>query len=88
MFVTEDGADEISGRHRHRYGFYSTFRERVENAGMRITCLSLDGVVEAVEISENDFFLGVQFHPEFKSRPQQAHPLFRQFVNISSKRRK
>ncbi len=82
------GADEISERHRHRYEFNPNFRERIESAGMRITCLSLDGVVEAVEIPENDFFIGVQFHPEFKSRPQQAHPLFRQFVNISSKRRK
>lgn len=74
------GADEISERHRHRYEFNGSYREELEKRGMRVTCLSLDGVVEAVEIPANEFFVGVQFHPEFKSRPQSAHPLFREFI--------
>ena len=75
------GADEISERHRHRYDVNNSYREQLENAGMKITCTSADGnIVEAVEIPANKFFIGVQFHPEFKSRPQSAHPLFRQFI--------
>ena len=56
---------------------------------MRLTGLSPDGrLVEAVELPENDFFIGVQFHPEFKSRPNKAHPLFREFVAAALARRK
>lgn len=74
----------IQERHRHRYEFNNQYREAVEAAGMRITGTSPDGrLVEAVEIPENDFFVGVQYHPEFKSRPNQAHPLFREFVNAA-----
>ena len=75
------GADEISERHRHRYEFNNDFREELEKAGMVIAGLSPDGsLVEAVEIPANDFYLGVQYHPEFKSRPQSAHPVFREFI--------
>jgi len=72
---------EISERHRHRYEFASTNGPRFEAAGMRISGLSPDRrLVEAVEIPANDFYIGVQYHPEFKSRPNRAHPLFREFV--------
>ena len=80
------GADEISERHRHRYAVSKVFRKQLEDAGMKVTCTSADGsIVEAVEIPENDFFVGVQFHPEFKSRPQAAHPLFKQFIKAALK---
>ncbi|MDR0913723.1 MAG: CTP synthase [Oscillospiraceae bacterium] len=72
---------EIDERHRHRYEFNNNFRVDFEEAGMKITGTSPDRIlVEAVEIPENKFFIGVQFHPEFKSRPNNAHPLFREFV--------
>lgn len=75
------GEEQISERHRHRYEFNNEFRTRFEENGMRITGTSPDGrLVEAVEIPANRFFIGVQYHPEFKSRPNHAHPLFREFV--------
>ena len=71
------GKTEISERHRHRYEFNNEFRDALTAAGLRISGTSPDGyIVETVEIPENDFFIGVQFHPEFKSRPNKAHPLF------------
>ena len=74
----------ISERHRHRYEFNNTYREQLEEAGLSITGTSPDGyLVEAVEYTENDFYVGVQFHPEFKSRPNKAHPLFRAFIAAS-----
>ena len=78
------GADEISERQRHRYHVNNAYRKQLEDAGLKITCLSEDGkIVEAVEIPENDFYIGVQYHPEFKSRPQAAHPLFKQFIKAA-----
>ena len=75
------GEEEIAERHRHRYEFNNDFRQQMQEVGLKLTGLSPDGrLVEAVEIPENDFFIGVQFHPEFKSRPNKAHPLFREFV--------
>ena len=80
------GADDISERHRHRYEFNNTFRKEMEDAGMKIAGTSPDGLlVEAVEVPANDFYLGVQFHPEFKSRPQHAHPVFREFIKYAVK---
>jgi len=80
------GADIISERHRHRYEFNNIYRERFESAGMKIAGTSPDGLlVEAVEIPALDFFIGVQFHPEFKSRPQNAHPIFREFIGAAVK---
>lgn len=77
-------ADEISERHRHRYEFNNKFRSQFEEAGMVICGVSPNGLlVEAVEIPKNRFFVGVQYHPEFKSRPNHAHPLFRAFVDSS-----
>ncbi len=78
----------IHERHRHRYEFNNEFRESLENAGLRISGTSPDGrIVETVEVPENDFFVGVQFHPEFKSRPNRAHPLFVEFVRASIRKK-
>lgn len=75
------GFDMISERHRHRFEFNDDYRTAFENAGMRVTGTSPDDkLVETMEIPANRFFLGVQFHPEFKSRPTKAHPIFREFV--------
>lgn len=79
------GTSEVEERHRHRYEFNNEYREKFESLGMKITGVSPNGVlVEAVEIPENKFFVGVQYHPEFKSRPNRAHPLFREFVRAAS----
>ncbi len=73
--------DMISERHRHRYEFNNEYREEFELNGMRISGVNPDmDLVEAVEYPDNRFFIGVQYHPEFKSRPNRAHPLFREFV--------
>lgn len=75
---------EISERHRHRYEFNNKFRELFEENGMIVSGTSPNGMlVEAVEIPKNKFFIGVQYHPEFKSRPNHAHPLFKEFIKAS-----
>jgi CTP synthase len=75
------GKRDISERHRHRYEFNSEYRQAFERGGMRISGLSPDGqLAEAVELPCHRFFVGVQYHPEFKSRPTKAHPVFRAFV--------
>ena len=77
----------ISERHRHRYEFNNVFKDRMEAAGFRVSGTSPDGnIVETMEIPEKSFFVGVQFHPEFKSRPNRAHPLFLSFVKASIQR--
>jgi CTP synthase len=71
------GSEEISERHRHRFEFNNDYREIFTSKGMSICGLSPDGgLVEAVELPCNRFFVGVQFHPEFKGRPNRPHPLF------------
>ena len=71
------GTDEIAERHRHRYEFNNLYRETLAEGGLVISGTSPDGnIVETVEIPQNDFYIGVQFHPEFKSRPNKPHPLF------------
>ena len=78
------GADLIWERHRHRYEFNNEYREILEGSGLVISGLSPDGrLVETVELRDHPFFLGVQYHPEFKSRPNRAHPVFREFVRKS-----
>ncbi len=78
------GKAEISERHRHRYEFNNEYREKLSEAGLTISGLSPDGdLVETVEIEDHPFFLGVQFHPEFKSRPNRPHPIFRKFVETA-----
>jgi len=71
-------AKEISERHRHRYEFNDAYRETFEQKGMVLsgTCPTKNNLVEAIELPSHPFFIGVQFHPEFKSRPDKAHPLF------------
>ena len=74
----------IKERHRHRYEFNNEYRELLTQNGLKISGTSPDGrIVETVEIPENRFYVGVQFHPEFKSRPNKAHPLFLGFVRAS-----
>ncbi len=71
------GSDLIHERHRHRYEFNNDFRQILTEAGLSVCGTSPNGrLVEAVEIPQNDFYIGVQFHPEFKSRPNKPHPLF------------
>jgi CTP synthase len=75
------GEDRIVERHRHRFEFNPTYRERFERAGMQIAGTSLDGkLVEIIELPSHPWFVGVQFHPEFTSRFLSPHPLFRSFV--------
>ena len=75
------GKSEISERHRHRYEFNNEFRSDFEKNGMIFTGTSPNGLlVEAVEIPAHRFYIGVQYHPEFKSRPNHAHPIFREFI--------
>jgi CTP synthase len=78
------GEAEISERHRHRYEFNREYESLLTAAGLRISGATPDGTyVEIVEIPEHPFFLGCQFHPEFKSKPLEPHPLFRAFVKAS-----
>ncbi|MFN7951596.1 MAG: CTP synthase [bacterium] len=74
----------ISERHRHRYEFNNAYREQFEKAGIRFSGLSPEGrLVEMVELPQHPWFVGCQFHPEFKSRPMQPHPLFRAFIRAA-----
>jgi len=78
------GKEEISERHRHRYEFNNEFKERLEEAGLVISGVSPDGeLVEIAEIKDHPWFLGCQFHPEFKSRPMNPHPLFVSFIEAA-----
>ncbi len=78
------GADEVLERHRHRYEFNNAYRQIFESNGMRFSGTSPDGnLVEVVEIPDHPWFLAVQSHPEFKSKPTKSHPLFREFVRAS-----
>lgn len=79
------GANTVSERHRHRYEFNNEFRAQFEENGMIFTGTSPNGLlVEAVEIPSHRFFIGVQYHPEFKSRPNHAHPIFREFIKAAA----
>ena len=78
------GMDRISERHRHRYEFNNNYMEDLKEKGLLISGVSPDGkLVEIIEISSHPWFLGCQFHPEFKSRPMEPHPLFREFIGAS-----
>ena len=75
------GSSQIWERHRHRYEFNNDYREAMQAAGLTMSGLSPDGrLVEAVELSDRPFYVGVQYHPEFKSRPNRPHPLFQGFL--------
>ncbi|MDD6159594.1 MAG: CTP synthase [Oscillospiraceae bacterium] len=81
------GKDLISERHRHRYEFNNDYRDLLSGAGLVISGTSPDDyIVETVEIPENDFYVAVQFHPEFKSRPNRPHPLFLGLVEAALKK--
>ena len=78
------GAPEISERHRHRYEVNTGYRDRLEQHGMRFSGMSPDGVLpEIIEYVDHPWFIGVQFHPELKSRPFEPHPLFASFVEAA-----
>jgi CTP synthase len=78
------GALEISERHRHRYEVNTRYRDRLEQHGMRFSGMSPDGLLpEMIEYQDHPWFIGVQFHPELKSRPFQPHPLFASFVGAA-----
>ena len=78
------GEKEIWERHRHRYEFNNEYRQALTDAGLKIAGTSPDGrLVEIVELPDHPWFVGVQFHPEFKSRPNRSHPLFFGFVRAA-----
>ena len=78
------GCSEISERHRHRYEFNNEFRQMLTEKGLLLAGLSPDGLlVEVVELPNHPWFVGCQFHPEFKSRPDRPHPLFFGFVEAA-----
>jgi CTP synthase len=78
------GNQEILERHRHRFEFNPKFRAELEEQGLVISGVSPDNtLVEIVELREHPWFLGCQFHPEFKSQPLNPHPLFREFIKAS-----
>jgi CTP synthase len=81
------GHKSISERHRHRYEFNNDYRDVLKENGLCLSGISPDGrLVETVELSDRDFYIGVQYHPEFKSRPNRPHPLFKGFIAASLKR--
>jgi CTP synthase len=78
------GANQISERHRHRYEVNTKYRARLEEAGMRFCGMSPDGLLpEIIELPDHPWFIGVQFHPELKSRPFEPHPLFASFIHAA-----
>ena len=80
------GQKMISERHRHRYEFNNAYREKIAAAGMLIAGVNPErDLVEIIELPSNKFFVGVQFHPEFKSRPNRPHPLFTEFIKAACK---
>jgi len=88
LAATAYGTTEISERHRHRYEFNREYEAILTGAGLRLTGTTPDGTyVEIVEIPGHPFFLGCQFHPEFKSKPLEPHPIFRDFIAASYRNR-
>ena len=82
------GTNEINERHRHRYEFNNDYREALTRAGLSLSGLSPDGrLVEMVELPGHPWFVAGQFHPELKSRPNRAHPLFREFIRAAKQKR-
>ncbi len=82
------GECEISERHRHRYEVNNAYREALQEKGMRLSGLSPDGrIVEMIELLEHPFFIATQAHPEFKSRPDKAHPLFKGLIAAAAERK-
>ena len=75
------GEDKIKERHRHRYEFNNSYRKQFNNAGMKFSGVSVDDLVEVIELPSHKWFVGCQFHPEFTSTPRKGHPLFTHFVD-------
>jgi CTP synthase len=83
------GKRHISERHRHRYEVNINYKDRLEQVGLRFSGMSPDGVLpEIVEIPEHPWFIGVQFHPELKSKPFDPHPLFTSFIHAALEQRR
>jgi CTP synthase len=84
----EYGHSEVGERHRHRYEFNNLYRDRLAEAGMRIAGSSPDGeLVEVVEVVDHPWFVACQYHPEFQSKPYDAHPLFRGLIGAAMERK-
>jgi CTP synthase len=83
------GEKHIFERHRHRYEFSNVYRREMTEAGLKLSAFTPDGtLVESVEWPDHPWGVGVQFHPEFKSKPTEAHPLFREFIAASRDNKK
>ncbi len=79
---------EISERHRHRYEFNNKYRQSMISHGMAVSGSYLDDLlVEIIELPDHPFYIAVQFHPEFQSRPAKPHPIFRDFIQAALKKR-
>ena len=81
------GKPEIFERHRHRYEVNNNYRERLEPAGLRFSGLSVDNLVEMIELPDHPWFMASQFHPEFSSNPRDGHPLFTSFIRAARQHR-
>ena len=80
------GRMTIEERHRHRYDFYNEYKKAMEDAGLIISGIYTEkNLVEVIELVDHPWFVASQFHPEFKSRPNKPHPLFREFVGAAYK---
>src|SRR5262249_29824731 len=83
------GTTSISERHRHRYEVCNKYRDAMAQKGLVLSGMSPDGrLVEMIELREHPYFVGCQFHPEFKSRPHAPHPLFARFVRAALDRQR
>ena len=80
------GKEIVHERHRHRYEFNNYYRDRLQDHGLVISGTSINGkLVEMIELPNHPFFVGTQFHPEFKSRPLKPHPLYSSFIKAAKK---
>ena len=80
---------EIKERHRHRYEYNNVYRKMLQEKGLIVSGTSPDeSLVETVELTDREFYVGVQYHPEFKSRPNKPHPLFKGFIEAALKQKK
>ena len=87
LAATTYGSDTVRERHRHRYEVNNNYRDRLEEAGLRFSGLSVDDLVEMIELPDHPWFLASQFHPEFTSNPRDGHPLFKGFIDAARKYR-
>ena len=82
------GQSIISERHRHRFEFNNDYRAKLEKSGLVVAGINPEqNLVEIIELKDHPFFVASQFHPEFKSRPNRPHPLFREFIKAAKKQR-